>query len=228
MYLVYRGRLGVFVKDRDNHQEGIEESPHGKQIATLRNGACFGEMAMFGDKRRAATIQAFGFCELESLSFLGVNELQAKFPELKNRMKKHAKLRYANVHRTKAQQQQKREHQKLLKSEAASQKQEKPDFDQYFFGDTTSPGGATSPTSSTLSLARGKTQSFTQSKKKSKRIAKRYNEESVDVVQDIYNAARDHDRKMSQPDDNISEPGTPGIAALRGAGTRTSKVVPME
>ena len=57
MYLVYRGRLGVFVKDLTAARSA--ESPHGKQIATLRNGGSFGEMAMFGDKRRAATIQSF-------------------------------------------------------------------------------------------------------------------------------------------------------------------------
>ena len=95
MYLLYRGKVGVYVTS----------SGQDTQVALLRNGACFGELALYGDSTRKATVRSLEYCEVESLSYRAVKGLEVFYPDLKDEITEFAKLRFANNYRNIKQQQ---------------------------------------------------------------------------------------------------------------------------
>jgi len=106
MYLLYRGKLGVYVTS-----SGIDT-----QVALLRNGACFGELALYGDSTRKATVKSLEYCEVESLSFRAVKGLEVFYPDLRTKISAFAKLRFANNYRNIKQQQQQQKLKQAAKS----------------------------------------------------------------------------------------------------------------
>ena len=56
-FLISRGRVGVWVRDPQNENEG-------QLVATLVRGQCFGEMSLLTGARRSATVSALEDSEL--------------------------------------------------------------------------------------------------------------------------------------------------------------------
>lgn len=69
-YFLHRGSVEVLV--------GREEE---RQVATLQDGTVFGEMAMFGTARRAASVRAQVFCDCRAFDHTIFQMLLQKFPE---------------------------------------------------------------------------------------------------------------------------------------------------
>jgi CRP-like cAMP-binding protein len=73
MYFVVKGKLAVSINSVSYAYDynGKEQ----QTVAVLRNGSCFGELALYGNKKRSATITALTYCELEALSYTAARRL---------------------------------------------------------------------------------------------------------------------------------------------------------
>lgn len=67
MYFLYRGSVEVIA--------------NGTRVATLGSGSIFGEMALFGEKKRTATIKALELSDVRSIDHTFFQVLVQKFPE---------------------------------------------------------------------------------------------------------------------------------------------------
>jgi hypothetical protein len=68
MYFISRGQVEVIGKD-------------GRQVAVLRKGDVFGEMALVLNKPRTATVRATGYCDLYRLQKAAFDDILARYPE---------------------------------------------------------------------------------------------------------------------------------------------------
>jgi len=59
-------------------------APHGSHIATLGDGAFFGEIALISDKPRTATAKAHDFCDLYVLQKEAFDRVTASYPEFRH------------------------------------------------------------------------------------------------------------------------------------------------
>ncbi|MBN2570726.1 MAG: cyclic nucleotide-binding domain-containing protein [Ignavibacteriales bacterium] len=75
MFFVLSGELDVFTK-KDNFY-----------LTTLKKGDFFGEIALFYDKPRTASIHAITFCEIYSLHKEEFNSVMAKYPKISKQIK---------------------------------------------------------------------------------------------------------------------------------------------
>uniref|UniRef100_A0A7S4R4R7 Cyclic nucleotide-binding domain-containing protein n=2 Tax=Alexandrium monilatum TaxID=311494 RepID=A0A7S4R4R7_9DINO len=71
MYFLHRGTVEVLV------------SGNAKPVATLISGSIFGEMALFGARRRTATVRALEFCDCRCVSHQMFHGILSRFPEEK-------------------------------------------------------------------------------------------------------------------------------------------------
>jgi len=69
MYFLYCGDVDVFV------------GPNEVKVARLSSGTVFGEMALFGQHKRAATIRAAGFVDCRVISHRAFNAVLKRFPK---------------------------------------------------------------------------------------------------------------------------------------------------
>jgi CRP-like cAMP-binding protein len=53
----------------------VKVTKHGKQLAILRSGECFGEMAYLGKTKRTATIEALGNSFLMKINSTGIDQM---------------------------------------------------------------------------------------------------------------------------------------------------------
>ncbi|MCF8240081.1 MAG: cyclic nucleotide-binding domain-containing protein [Melioribacteraceae bacterium] len=81
MYFVVKGQLSVLV-DKET-----------KQIATLHDGDFFGEIALFLNKPRTATIKALTYCDLYSLNQKAFDLVVSKYPDIKRKIEAKVILR---------------------------------------------------------------------------------------------------------------------------------------
>lgn len=82
MYFIMSGDLNVINKE-------------GQIISTLSAGDFVGEMALFSDKPRNATVIAVDFCHLYRLAKETFKTIQTKYPEMASLIEKQAKIREA-------------------------------------------------------------------------------------------------------------------------------------
>mmetsp|Transcript_111485 Transcript_111485/g.296285 ORF Transcript_111485/g.296285 Transcript_111485/m.296285 type:complete len:571 (-) Transcript_111485:114-1826(-) len=68
MYFLNRGEVEILA----GHSE--------KRVATLPKGVIFGEMALFGDGRRGATVRALELCDCRSIGFRSFHQILRKYP----------------------------------------------------------------------------------------------------------------------------------------------------
>lgn len=81
MYFLNRGEVEILV------------GPELKQIAKLRSGDIFGEMAMFGAQKRAATVRALELCDCRSISHQVFKSILEEFPKERHYFAKLAEER---------------------------------------------------------------------------------------------------------------------------------------
>jgi voltage-gated potassium channel len=81
MYFVISGRLRVI---RDEHSE----------LGTLRDGDFFGEVALFTNQPRNATVRAEGYCDLYALDRQAFTRLLERYPEVGDQLRQVAQTRH--------------------------------------------------------------------------------------------------------------------------------------
>lgn len=81
MYFVVSGNLSVLVENGT------------KEIAVLRDGDFFGEIAIFENITRTASVRANTYCDLYMLTKENYQEVARKYPEVANEIQKLAKIR---------------------------------------------------------------------------------------------------------------------------------------
>ncbi len=86
MYFVVRGRLAV-VDAGERH------------ISELRDGDFFGEIALFSNKPRTASVRALGYCDLYSLSREVLDDVVARWPAILAQIEERARSREAQRQR---------------------------------------------------------------------------------------------------------------------------------
>mmetsp|Transcript_19462 Transcript_19462/g.45286 ORF Transcript_19462/g.45286 Transcript_19462/m.45286 type:complete len:486 (-) Transcript_19462:156-1613(-) len=84
VYLLYCGTVEVLVGD-------------GKKVAELQAGTIFGEMALFGRSKRAATVKAMSFCDCRVIQHKAFNRVLQAFPRHKDIFRKLAAQRGAHL-----------------------------------------------------------------------------------------------------------------------------------
>jgi len=84
MYFIVRGELDV-------------ETGDGIHLATLSDGEFFGEIALFGDTVRTATVRAVTYCDVYVLSELSFRYLARKYPEVRSQVETKARARAART-----------------------------------------------------------------------------------------------------------------------------------
>jgi voltage-gated potassium channel len=80
MYFIVKGNLRVLSKE-------------GKLLAVLSDGDFFGEVALFNNDPRNASVEAVGYCDLYILEKNEFNQVLYKYPEIAGQMAKKAKQR---------------------------------------------------------------------------------------------------------------------------------------
>jgi len=88
MYFMYRGEVDILV------------GPDQKKVATLRDGSLFGEMALLGNGKRAATIRAAGVCDCRVISAVAFHTCLKRFPAEKIFFHQLARERLAELNKT--------------------------------------------------------------------------------------------------------------------------------
>ncbi len=81
MYFVISGRLRVI---RDEHSE----------LGTLRDGDFFGEVALFTNQPRNATVRAEGYCDLYALDRQAFTRLLERYPDVGDQLRQVAQTRH--------------------------------------------------------------------------------------------------------------------------------------
>lgn len=81
MYFIARGEIGVYQSDT------------GEQVRLLKDGDFFGEIALFENVPRTATVRAETYCDLYALSSSTCNEVFQRYPEIAARIKAKADSR---------------------------------------------------------------------------------------------------------------------------------------
>jgi len=84
MYFIVRGELEV-------------ETGDGMHLATLSDGDFFGEIALFGDTLRTATVRAVTYCDVYALTERSFRYLARKYPEVRDRVEAKALARAART-----------------------------------------------------------------------------------------------------------------------------------
>lgn len=84
-YVIKKGELG---KEMYIIGHGIVDilDDEGHQIATLRDGQCFGEMALLEETTRSHDIRAEGYCDIYKLDKEKFDKIVGKFPNMKNKI----------------------------------------------------------------------------------------------------------------------------------------------
>mmetsp|Transcript_163973 Transcript_163973/g.290218 ORF Transcript_163973/g.290218 Transcript_163973/m.290218 type:complete len:485 (+) Transcript_163973:2-1456(+) len=90
MYFMYRGEVEVLV------------GPTEKRVAVLKDGSIFGEMALLGNGKRAATIRAMEVCDCRVITAQSFNFCLKRFPKEKRYFEHVVKHRQAEIDKTKA------------------------------------------------------------------------------------------------------------------------------
>ncbi len=85
MFFVVKGELAVY--------SASEKEPS----ATLNDGDFFGEISLFGNKPRTATIKAITYCDLYSLSKNAFDYVVSKYKDVLDKIETKAKLRETKV-----------------------------------------------------------------------------------------------------------------------------------
>ncbi|MBU2493536.1 MAG: cyclic nucleotide-binding domain-containing protein [Bacteroidetes bacterium] len=80
MYFVVKGELEVLNKEN-------------KQLAVLKDGDFFGEIAIFANKPRTATVRSLTYCDLYSLNKSTFDYVISKYKEILSQIEKKAKFR---------------------------------------------------------------------------------------------------------------------------------------
>ncbi|MEM9934264.1 MAG: cyclic nucleotide-binding domain-containing protein [Bacteroidota bacterium] len=80
MYFIIRGSLGVFKEDSG-------------RIGTIDEGDFFGEIALFLNQPRSASIQAETYCDIYRLDKQPFERVMAKYPKFASKIEKKAKFR---------------------------------------------------------------------------------------------------------------------------------------
>lgn len=80
MYFVVHGELKVF-------------SPDGEQRTTLFDGDFFGEIALFEETSRTASVKAISYCDLYTLEKKTFNRIITNYPEIESKIKNKAASR---------------------------------------------------------------------------------------------------------------------------------------
>jgi len=81
MYFISRGSVEIFI--------GESESP----VATLEEGAFFGEMALLSDRPRSATVKAAEYSDIYSLAKEDFEQVLARFPDFAHEIHRQAERR---------------------------------------------------------------------------------------------------------------------------------------
>ncbi len=84
MYFVVKGDLAVLSKNEDS------------MLATLSSGDFFGEIALFMDKPRTASIKAITYCDLYTLEKTRFKYVVSKYPSIANKIEQKIKIRTNN------------------------------------------------------------------------------------------------------------------------------------
>lgn len=82
MYFVVRGRIGIFQKD--------EELP----VAILSDGDFFGEISLFMNMPRTASVKALSYCDMYTLHKRAFDFVVAKYPDVATKIEKEAIRRH--------------------------------------------------------------------------------------------------------------------------------------
>ena len=85
MYFIVYGQVDVLLPDRR------------ESVKTLTTGMYFGEIALFLDIDRTATIQSGSFCDLYSLSKEDFNYITDKFPQISERIRQEMLSRVSEL-----------------------------------------------------------------------------------------------------------------------------------
>ena len=80
MYFVVKGELEVLTKE-------------GKQLAVLKDGDFFGEIAIFGNKPRTATVKSLTYCDIYSLNKNAFDYVVSKYEDILSQIESKAKIR---------------------------------------------------------------------------------------------------------------------------------------
>jgi voltage-gated potassium channel len=80
MYFIIQGNVSVL-------------SPSKKEIAALSDGDFFGEISLFKERTRTASIQAKGYCDLYRLSKRSYKRVISRYPGIAKQIEKEAELR---------------------------------------------------------------------------------------------------------------------------------------
>jgi Ca2+-binding EF-hand superfamily protein len=99
--IIRKGELGkdmFFIST--GYVEVISEDTPPKVIASLREGDCFGEIAVLFDQRRSATVRACTFCDILALSKTDIAEVSTKFPNDLKLLKNEASKRRQSISTT--------------------------------------------------------------------------------------------------------------------------------
>ena len=80
MYFIVKGNLRVISKE-------------GKLLTVLSDGDFFGEVALFKNEPRNASVEAVGYCDLYILEKKEFDQVLGKYPEIASQMEEKAKQR---------------------------------------------------------------------------------------------------------------------------------------
>eukprot|EP00931_Biecheleriopsis_adriatica_P037392 TRINITY_DN2143_c0_g1_i13.p1 TRINITY_DN2143_c0_g1~~TRINITY_DN2143_c0_g1_i13.p1 ORF type:complete len:604 (-),score=103.83 TRINITY_DN2143_c0_g1_i13:43-1830(-) len=95
-YFLNRGKVGIYID-------------HGKiKVAELEEGNLFGEMAIFGNGKRSATVRAEELCDCRVIQFISFQQLMRSFPQERAHFKQIADKRSAETQEAKRKQLNKR------------------------------------------------------------------------------------------------------------------------
>jgi voltage-gated potassium channel len=81
MFFVQKGKLEVLSRDES------------KQITVLKEGDFMGEIALFKETTRTATVKSLGYCDIYELNKSEFNNVLMKYPEIASKIEAKAKTR---------------------------------------------------------------------------------------------------------------------------------------
>ena len=92
-YIIKKGERGDCLYFISSGSVEVVNDETGDNIATLNEGAYFGEIALIDSTPRSATIRALGYCDLYSLDKISFDEVIKDYPDFYQKIKEMARKR---------------------------------------------------------------------------------------------------------------------------------------